>query len=686
MSRLRELGTMQRTTFRPLLLGLLLAAVAAPAAAVGTRRFVLDKEADFKGGDLKGVAVDSRGTVRAGFNLGAVPVLAASTIWAALPQKDGSLLLGTGSEGKLLKVQGGVVTVLAETNALAITSLSPAFGGSVVAGTLPEGKVMKWDRGKLTELAALKGAQHVFSVAYDAKNNAVYAATGPEGKLFRITATGEAQVYFDAEEQHLMSVAVAPDGTVYAGASDKAKLYRLTGPGRASVLYDFARTEVRAIAVDAKGAVYAIANDLKTGFTVPTRPPKNQETQPAGPSAGQKSKGKGTLYRFTADGKPERLYDSDEEHLTSLTLNDEGRPFVGTGVEGRVYTVDDAHRIALVADVDERQIGALVLAGATRFVAGSDPAVLHPVRGVGGADAVWTSKVLDAGLRARFGRMSWETTKPIDVSTRSGNTKEPDDTWSAWSADSAAPGMVASPAGRFLQVRARFAKDQAAELSALEIAFVTDNLRATVDEVSVRPRREGSDELRTSGGPVAKKPDAKLALSWKTDNPDKDELRYRLQYRLVGTTTWYDLTRREEILTKESYDWDTATLPEGRYRVRVVATDELSNPPDLVTRDDAESGIVLVDNTAPRAEGLRLVNRRLQGVALDGVGPIQRIEVALAGTDEWTPFFPTDGIFDEAREEFDFDVSPLVTTGPALLAIRIFDDANNFVIQNVAVR
>src|SRR5262245_6757564 len=176
--------------------------LAASASAVGTRRFVLDKEADFKGGDLKGVAVDSRGTVRAGLDLGELPVAQASSIWSALPQKDGSVLLGTGNEGKLLKVQGGAVSVLAETKALAITSLANAWGGAVVAGTLPEGKVLKWDKGKLTELATLKGAEHVFSLAFDAKNNALYAATGPEGKLFRLTAAGDAQVYFDAEEQH----------------------------------------------------------------------------------------------------------------------------------------------------------------------------------------------------------------------------------------------------------------------------------------------------------------------------------------------------------------------------------------------------------------------------------------------------------------------------------------------------
>src|SRR6185295_20095741 len=96
----------------------------------------------------------------------------------------------------------------------------------------------------------------------DKKTDSVFAATGPDGKLYRIEKNGTAQVYFDAEEQHLMSVAVAADGTVYAGASDKAKLYKITAAGRATVLYDFGRTEVRGIAVDAKGVVYAIANQI----------------------------------------------------------------------------------------------------------------------------------------------------------------------------------------------------------------------------------------------------------------------------------------------------------------------------------------------------------------------------------------------------------------------------------------
>src|SRR5207249_1006530 len=164
----------------------------------------------------------------------------------------------------------------------------------------------------------------------------------------------------------------------------------------------------------------------------------------------------------------------------SLAIGDDGRPYVGTGVEGRVYTVDENHNQVLVADVEERQVGALALRGKQRVIAASDPAVLHVVRGVGGVDAGWTSKVLDAGLRA--------------------------------------------------------------VVTEVEAEGGTSALATGVEQ---------------SGGPVTKKSGTTITLKWKVENPDKDELRYRLEYRLVGTTTWYEVLEPRETLTKMTYTWET---------------------------------------------------------------------------------------------------------------------------------
>ncbi len=658
--------------------------VTTTADAVGTRAFDLTKKDDFEGGDLQGVAIDSSGRVRAGLNLGKASVEGADVVWSALLQKDGTLLLGTGNEGKLISFKDSKTTVLAETKTLAITSMVEAWGGAVVLGTLPGGELKKWEGGKLTTLAKLPEAEHIWSLAYDAKARVVYAATGPNGKLYRVTQQGQAQVFMSADDKHLMSVAVSPDGKVYAGGGEEGRLYLVPGGNRApTVVYDFEATEVRGIAFGKGGVVYAIANQISagsyasysSGFGISGPVPKPPQTQ-----------GRGMLYAFDAEGAPEKLLEQSSDHFVTLTIGDDGQPYVGTGAQGQVYTVDDDHNSVLLADVEERQVSQLIMAGKSRYVVASDPVVVHPVRGVGGQDAVWTSKVLDAGLRAKFGRLTWEADGVLEFSTRSGNTKKPDDTWSAWSAGTTAAGDIKSPSARFIQVRARWSRDPKAELVEVSLPFVTDNLRAVVLGVDVASGSSSGGGVPASGGPVTEPPNTRLNLSWRMDNPDNDLLDYFLEYRLVGTTTYYPLLKPGEKLTSTSYSWETAQLPEGKYRVRVTASDSPSNPPPRVKRHRAESRVITVDNTPPTVTGLAANGRRVTGAAVDGVGPIRRIEMSIAGSNEWFPFDPADGIFDEAKEEFDADVSAFVGAGPAMLSVRVYDSANNVVIANVALK
>jgi hypothetical protein len=76
----------------------------------------------------------------------------------------------------------------------------------------------------------------------------------------------------------------------------------------------------------------------------------------------------------------------------------------------------------------------------------------------------------------------------------------------------------------------------------------------------------------------------------------------------------------------------------------------------------------------------------LIGTAVDGIGPIQRIEVSMVGTDEWYPLFPADGVFDQPREQIDADISAVVGTGTGILCVRVYDKAGNSVIRNLPVR
>src|SRR5882672_9613873 len=94
---------------RPSLLTLsvaLLLTLAPAAHAVGTRTFELDTIDELSGGDLKGTTVDSLGRVRAGFDLGSLPLGEATSIWSALVEPGGAVLLGTGNAGYAARRDG----------------------------------------------------------------------------------------------------------------------------------------------------------------------------------------------------------------------------------------------------------------------------------------------------------------------------------------------------------------------------------------------------------------------------------------------------------------------------------------------------------------------------------------------------------------------------------------------------
>ena len=98
------------------------------------------------------------------------------------------------------------------------------------------------------------------------------------------------------------------------------------------------------------------------------------------------------------------------------------------------------------------------------------------------------------------------------------------------------------------------------------------------------------------------------------------------------------------------------------------------------------SGTVLVDNTPPVFKALSMNGRKITGEVVDGVGPIARIEVSLAGTDEWRPIYPSDGIFDEPAETFDANIAALVPQGSHIVSVRAYDSAGNSVSRDIEAR
>src|SRR5439155_17161490 len=68
---------------------------------------------------------------------------------------------------------------------------------------------------QLRPLAAIDSA-HVWDVVEDKDGN-LFAATGDEGKIYKVTLAGKVSVAFTSDDSQVFCLAAAPDGSIYAG-------------------------------------------------------------------------------------------------------------------------------------------------------------------------------------------------------------------------------------------------------------------------------------------------------------------------------------------------------------------------------------------------------------------------------------------------------------------------------------
>jgi hypothetical protein len=172
---------------------------------------------------------------------------------------------------------------------------------------------------------------------------------------------------------------------------------------------------------------------------------------------------------------------------------------VATGGSGRLYQIDltaSPADVVLLGRLDSRQVTQAARAASGDVVlAGSNPGRLFTLRAETAVKGTFESEVRDAGSSARWGsvRWRWNGAGAAQISTRSGNTSRPDDTWSDWSAPySVADGSpITSPAARYLQWRAVLTRpagsSAAPELTSVTVAYLPRNLRPAVSGVTVPP-------------------------------------------------------------------------------------------------------------------------------------------------------------------------------------------------------
>jgi sugar lactone lactonase YvrE len=620
---------------------------------------------------------------------------------------NGGLYVGTSPDGKIYKVdRGGAAATFFDGDDKYIWALAVDAKGNLFAGTGDKGIIRKITPDGKGTVFYKTNATHATALAFDKSGN-LLVGTGTSGKVLRIDPDGKAFVLLDSPFQEIRALRFDDKGTLYVAA--------ISGRPSASGPVITTDTTDRPLGDPLRAPVPSVSAEITSMSIVDI-----SGSGSSGSPREDRRSPKGAVYRIAPDGVWDQLWESRDDSPYDLTFDPGGALIVGTGNKGKLYRLEgDPLRPTLLARAAAQQVTAFHKDATGRlYYATANPGKLFRLSPERAPRGTYESETRDAQMVSTWGTISWRGAastsatsaggNTIELYTRSGNTETPDDTWSAWSAaySNADGSPIASPKARYLQWRAVLTgRGEGPVLTSVTAAYLQRNLRPQVRSVTVHPPGIVFQKPFTTGDPELagfddqSTPERKLAaaasaqpgsssslgrrtyqkglqtLVWKADDENEDELVYDVLFRREGETAWKTLRKAT---TDSILVWDTTTIPNGTYFVKIVASDTPSNPSGTALSGELDSSAFEVDNSPPAivVNNVRVDRGRtiITFDVKDDHSPVQRVEFSQDGQ-RWRGVFPVDGIADSREEHYDLVVDGEL--GERGLTLRASDSMNN---------
>jgi hypothetical protein len=721
---------------------LLLIAASAPASYSGQPIiWETSGRADLLKGDARGVSISDTGMLMLAPRLTEVFNTEQAFVWSSAVDAQGNAYLGTGHDGKIFRVfSDGHGSLLYDAAELDVTALVAARDGAIFAGTSPDGKVYRITPDGHAEVYFDPADKYIWSLALLA-DGSLAVGTGDNGKLYRVRAAGakpESSLLIATNQTHVMSLAVTAQGDLIAGTDPGGLVLRISPEGKAFALFDANLREIHALAPAADGSIYALAlsDAASTGRqqSSPTPAPQPAETtgtsstsvtitaidesgvpvpQPGQPARSRTdiSSARSAVFRILPDGATDVVWSSPS--ITAFAIAPALQPgsvLIGTADKGRIYSVTNDGRDTLLLQSSEGQIASFLVRGNQVYAASSNQGKLFRFGQELVAEGSYESPVRDAKLTASWGRIWWRGSGNVELQTRTGNGERPDATWSEWSTPYRDPegSPISSPRARFIQWRATLRSGGAQTwMEDASLAYLPRNVAPEILAISSLPIGVGLQQtaqlqvdpnVESSGldpslfGAVAQVPPRRIfqrgarSFQWQAEDRNGDTLEYAIYYRPLNETTFRLLRDK---LRDSFYTIDGATLADGRYIIKIIASDAPDNPLGQALTGERLSEPVDIDNTPPVLRAVATPAAGTGGNRVvfevdDATGKIRRGDFSLDGA-PWTPLFPDDGIADSGHERYSV-VLPVLAPGEHTVSLRAFDGSGNVGTLSVTLR
>ncbi|MFN2516605.1 MAG: hypothetical protein ABR556_10375 [Pyrinomonadaceae bacterium] len=692
-------------------------------------------------GDARGISISDTGMLMLAPALIEIFNTEQAFVWSSVVDNQGNVYLGTGHDGKIFRVSpDGRGSLLYDAAELDITALAAGGDGAIYAGTSPDGKVYRITSDGRAEVFFDPADKYVWSLAVLA-DGSLAIGTGDNGKLYRVRTAGakpESSLLIATNQTHVISLAVTAQGDLIAGTDPGGLVLRISPEGKAFALFDAHLREIHALAPATDGSIYALAlSEAASGRQHPAPVPQVQPAEGNAPatsvtitpidetgapiqSAGQAtrsrtdtSSARSAVFRILPDGATDVVWSSSS--ITAFAIApglQPGSVLIGTADKGRIYSVTNDGRDTLLLQSTEGQISSFLSRSGQVYAASSNQGKLFRFGKELVAEGSYESPVRDAKLTAYWGRIWWRGSGNVELQTRTGNGERPDATWSDWSTTYRDPNgnQISSPRARFIQWRAILRSAGVVGQTWMEdasLAYLPRNVAPEVLSISSLPIGVGLQQVaqlqtdpnvESSGldpslfGAVVQVAPRRLfqrgarSFQWQAEDRNGDTLEYAIYYRPLNENAFRLLRDK---LRDNFYTIDGATLADGRYIIKIVASDGPDNPLGQALSGERVSEPVDIDNTPPILRAVTPIQSG--GSALrpafdvdDATGKIRRADFSLDGA-PWTPLFPEDGIADSGHERYSVELSALAP-GDHTVSLRAFDGSGNVGTLSVTLR
>jgi hypothetical protein len=699
--------------------------------------------ADLLKGDARGISISDTGVLMLAPRLTEIFNTEQAFVWSSAVDAQGNVYLGTGHDGKIFRVSAdGRGSLFYDATELDVTALAVGRDGALYAGTSPDGKVYRITSDGRAEPYFDPADKYIWSLAV-LNDGSLAIGTGDNGKLYRVRSAGakpESSLLIATNQTHVISLAVTAQGDLIAGTDPGGLVLRISPEGKAFALFDATLREIHALAPAADGSIYALAlseaasstrgqtvaapaatTDGTTGaasttvtITAVDESGTPIQAQPqAVRSRNDLSTARSAVFRILPEGGADVVWTSSS--VTAFSIAPGFRPgsvLIGTADKGRIYSVTNDGRDTLLLQSTEAQISSFLYRGDQVYAASSNQGKLFRFGSELVAEGSYESPVRDAKLTAAWGRIWWRGSGNVELQTRSGNGERPDATWSEWSGAYRNPegSPISSPRARFVQWRATLRSAGGTGQTWMEdvsVAYLPRNVAPEILSISSLPIGVGLQQLaqlqvdpnvESSGldpavfGAVAQVAPRRLfqrgarSFQWQAEDRNGDTLEYSIYYRPLNETTFRLL---KDKLRDNFYTIDGATLADGRYIIKIIASDAPDNPSGQSLSGERISEPVDIDNTPPVLRVL--TSPQTNGSAArvvfevdDSTGKIKRGDFSVDGA-LWTPLFPEDGIADSGHERYAVHL-PALGPGEHTVSLRAFDGSGNVGTLSVTLR